>query len=257
MDALIDQTWLAREVGPRLWTQVRTVAEAGSTNADLAGLARAGAPSGAVLVADHQTAGRGRFARVWQAPPGSSVAVSVLLRPPAVVPQRWLWLPLLAGLAVADGLRTAAGVHASLKWPNDVLIGGRKVCGILAERVESDPSPAVVIGMGINTLLTEADLPVPTATSLAIEGSTAAPGEVVRSVLLAFEAWYGRWLAGEDLREPYAAACGTVGRTVRVELSPGDAPEGVAVGVDAVGRLLVRTATGTRAFSAGDVWHLR
>ncbi|MDQ7991526.1 MAG: biotin--[acetyl-CoA-carboxylase] ligase [Propionicimonas sp.] len=256
MDPLVDEGWLARELGTRRWTQVRTVAESGSTNADLAALARAGAPSGLVLVADHQTAGRGRFARVWTAPPGASLAVSVLLRPPAVPAQRWLWLPLLAGLAVVDGLRAAGGVDARLKWPNDVLIGGRKVCGILAERVES-AEPAAVVGMGINTLLAEADLPVPTATSLAIEGSTASPAEVARAVLLAFDAWYGRWLAGEDLREAYAAACDTVGRTVRVELSPGDAPEGAAVGVDAEGRLLVRTASGTRAFSAGDVWHLR
>jgi BirA family biotin operon repressor/biotin-[acetyl-CoA-carboxylase] ligase len=257
VDPLVDQDWLAREVGGRLWSRVTTVAESGSTNAELAAQAGAGAPGGTVLVADHQTAGRGRFQRVWHAPPGASIALSVLLRPPSVPAGRWLWLPLIAGLAVADGLRAAGGVDARLKWPNDVLIGGRKVCGILAERVESPDGAAVVLGMGINTLLAEADLPVPTATSLALEGSTATPAEVVRAVLLTLEGWYTRWLAGEDLREAYASRCDTVGREVRVELSPGDAPEGVAVGVDADGRLLVRTGSGVRGFAAGDVWHLR
>lgn len=257
MEPLVDAEWLAAKVGGQLWTRVETVAECGSTNADLAERARTGAPSGTVLVCDHQTSGRGRFTRVWQAPPGASVALSVLLRPPAVAPARWLWLPLLAGLAVAGGLRSAAGVDARLKWPNDVLIGGRKVCGILTERLETSAGPAVVVGMGINTRLGEADLPVPTATSLAIEGSDAAPGQVVAAVLGALEAWYGRWLAGDDLREAYASACESVGRQVRVETGPGEATEGVAVGVDADGRLVVRTATGVREFSAGDVWHLR
>ena len=257
MEALVDQGWLADQVTGRLWTRVTTVAEAGSTNADLAAQARAGAPGGTVLVADHQTAGRGRFQRVWHAPPGDSVALSVLLRPPSIPAQRWLWLPLVAGLAVADGLRVAGGVDARLKWPNDVLVSGRKICGILAERVESADSAAAVLGMGINTRLAEADLPVPTATSLAIEGSDAAAAEVVRAVLLALEGWYTRWLSGEDLREAYAAHCDTIGREVRVELAPGDAPEGIAVGVDAEGRLLVRTPGGVRGFAAGDVWHLR
>lgn len=257
MDPLVDATWLAGALGDRFWTRVVTVAESGSTNADLAARARAGDPSGSVLLADHQTAGRGRFSRVWTAPPGASIALSVMLRPPTDRPSRWLWLPLLAGLAVVDGLRAASGVEGRLKWPNDVLINGRKVCGILAERVESPAGAAVVIGMGINTRLTTADLPVPTATSLAIEGADADPGAVAVAVLRAFEGWYTRWLAGTDLREAYAAASGTVGRRVRVELGPGDALEGVAVGVDADGRLLVRTASGVREFAAGDVWHLR
>ncbi len=244
-------------MGERFWTSVATVGQTGSTNADLAALARPGAPSGAVLVADHQTAGRGRFTRVWTAPPGASLAVSLMLRPPADRPARWLWLPLLAGLAVVDGVRAAAGVAARLKWPNDVLVSGRKLCGILAERVESPAGPAVVIGMGINTTLATADLPVPTATSLAIEGADADPGAVVAAVLLAFEGRYTRWLAGADLRDDYAAACDSIGRPVRVDLGDGDAVEGTGVGVDADGRLLVRTPSGVREFAAGDVWHLR
>ncbi len=257
MDPLVDATWLARELGDAgLWRHVEAVAETGSTNAVLAERARAGAPSGSVLVADHQTTGRGRFTRVWQAPPGKSLALSVLLRPPVAETRRWLWLPLLAGLAVADGLRAAAGVDARLKWPNDVLIGGRKVCGILAERVEG-PVPAAVVGMGINTLLAEAELPVPTATSLALAGAAVDPGKVVREVLVAFERWYSRWASGADLREAYAARCDTVGRQVRVVVSETESVEGEAVGVDPDGCLLVRTPDGVRTFAAGDVWHLR
>ena len=256
MEPLVDAAWLAGEVGGGLWRRIETVATIGSTNAVLGERARAGEPSGAVLVADHQSRGRGRFTRVWEAPPGRSLALSVLLRPPAVPPQRWLWLPIVAGLAVADGVRAAAGVDARLKWPNDVLIEGRKVCGILAERVDGAP-PAVVIGMGINTLLSSDELPVPTATSLALAGGEVAPGEVVREVLRAFEGWYRSWAGGEDLREAYSRRCDTVGREVRVVVSDAETVEGTAIGVDPDGQLLVRTGDQLRAFSAGDVWHLR
>ena len=130
------------------------------------------------------------------------------------------------------------------------------MCGILAERVAGTP-PAVVIGMGINTLLTAAELPVPTATSLALEGAAVAPGEVVREVLRALQRWYRRWADGDDLRAAYGACCDTVGRAVRVVISDAESVEGEAVGVDPDGRLLVRTAEGVQPFSAGDVWHLR
>ena len=107
-----------------------------------------------MLVTDYQSAGRGRLGRTWTAPPGTSIAMSVLVRPDDVDPQRWTWLPLLTGLAVADGLERVAGLDVRLKWPNDVLVGDRKVCGILAERVETSDGPACVVGMGINTHLT-------------------------------------------------------------------------------------------------------
>ena len=234
-----------------------TIAQTGSTNADLAALAREGAPSGTVVIADHQTQGRGRFTRPWQAPPRSSVAMSLLLRPERAEVRRWLWLPLVTGLAVSDALRTTAGVDAALKWPNDVLIGQGKVCGILAERVETTSGPAVVIGVGLNTWMTPDQLPVPTATSLVLAGSSVGTPEVVLAVLRAFEAWYRRWAAGEDLSPDYSRACQTIGRRVRVVVSPDDSVEGEAVGVDADGCLQVRTAGGVRTFAAGDVWHLR
>lgn len=241
-----------------VWAHVTTLATTGSTNADLAVAARDGAASGTVLVADHQSTGRGRFARVWEAPPGTSLAISALLRPPAAIDaRRWLWLPLVTGLAVADGLRAATGVDVELKWPNDVLVDGRKLCGILAERVDSAHGPAAVLGMGINTTLAEHELPVPTATSLALAGATVDAGAVAAGVLNALGSWYTRWLAADDLRAEYAARCSSVGRRVRVQLSADEFVEGWGSGVDADGCLLVSVAGGERAFAAGDVVHLR
>lgn len=239
--------------GPgRLWAAIDAVPTTGSTNADLAAAARRGAASGTVLVSDHQSAGRGRFARRWEAPPRASVAVSMLLRPDAVAPERWLWLPLITGIAVADAL-AALGVRPQVKWPNDVLAEGRKLCGILSERV----GDAAVIGVGINTALDADQLPVPTATSLRLEGCEASATTVVAEVLAAFEPAYRRWASGAELRYWYGERCATVGREVRVLESETSAVEGTATGVDALGRLLVRTPTGERAFAAGDVLHLR
>jgi BirA family biotin operon repressor/biotin-[acetyl-CoA-carboxylase] ligase len=241
-----------------VWTLVSTVATTGSTNADLAAAARAGAGSGQVLVSDHQSTGRGRFTRVWEAPPGTSLAISALLRPPSDVPaSRWLWLPLLTGLAVADGIRAATGVRADVKWPNDVLIDGRKVCGILAERVDGEAGAAAIIGMGVNTTLAADQLPVPTATSLELAGAEVHPGEVAAAILEALGEWYLRWLGGSDLRVDYAARCSSVGRTVRVLLSATESVTGEATGVDANGCLLVEVDGLQRAFAAGDVSHLR
>ena len=260
VDPRIEAEWLAqRLVHPGSpWTRVTTVADTGSTNADLALAARQGAESGQVLVSDHQSAGRGRFSRVWTAPPGTSLAISVLLRPPgAVPPRRWLWLPLVTGLAVADGVRAATGLRPELKWPNDVLVDARKVCGILAERVDGGSGPAAIIGMGVNTTLAGDQLPVPTATSLALAGAEVNPAEVAAAILVALGEWYTRWLSGADLRAEYASRCSSVGRTVRVQLSASDSVTGEATGVDGDGCLLVTTGGHERAFAAGDVVHLR
>ena len=260
MEPNVSTAWLnERLVGPgSVWTAACTVATTGSTNADIAAAARDGAESGLVLVSDHQSAGRGRFTRVWEAPPGTSLAISALLRPtPGVPMRRWSWLPLLTGLAVADGLRVATGVRAEVKWPNDVLIEGRKVCGILAESVDGDAGPAAVIGMGVNTTLAEHQLPVPTATSLVLAGVSTEPGEVVVAILDALGQWYLRWLGGADLRADYAARCSSVGRTVRVQQSATESVVGEATGVDADGLLLVVVAGRVLRFAAGDVAHLR
>jgi BirA family biotin operon repressor/biotin-[acetyl-CoA-carboxylase] ligase len=250
-----------------LWRAVDVVDRTGSTNADLAQRARAGAPGGAVLVADFQDAGRGRLDRTWLAPRGSGVAMSVLLRPRDVDAARWTWLPLLSGLAVAEGLRRAAGVPAVLKWPNDVLVEGLKISGVLAERVETPVGPACVIGLGVNVWLGADELPVPTATSLALLAQARDPGsrppsrnELIATVLAAFELVYARWQAPADrtsVAAAYLRRSDTVGRRVRVLLAGDLSVEGRAQAVDEDGRLVVRTPAGLRTFGAGDVVHLR
>ncbi|MFE3990277.1 biotin--[acetyl-CoA-carboxylase] ligase [Streptomyces goshikiensis] len=248
-----------------LWTSVEVVPSTGSTNSDLA--ARAGdLPEGAVLVAEEQTAGRGRLDRSWVAPARSGLFFSVLLKPGAAVPQeRWGWLTLLAGVAAATGLSRAAGVDTALKWPNDLLVivdgEERKTGGILAERV----GDGVVLGIGLNVTLTDAELPVPEAGSLALAKASVTDREpLLKAVLRSLEEWYGEWrAAGGDpaasgLQEAYAAGCATLGRHVRAELPGGRRLTGTAEAVDADGRLVVRTAEGEREpVGAGDVVHLR
>ncbi|MGP3688119.1 biotin--[acetyl-CoA-carboxylase] ligase [Streptomyces sp. IBSNAI002] len=258
-----------------LWTSLEVVAATGSTNTDLAARA-AGLPEGAVLVAEEQTAGRGRLDRSWVAPPRSGLFFSVLLKPGEAVPQeRWGWLTLLAGVAAATGLSRAAGVDTALKWPNDLLVTvdgeERKTGGILAERVAGGTSRAggsgggVVIGIGLNVTLTEDELPVPAAGSLALAKATVTDRDpLLRAVLRSLEQWYGNWReAGGDpassgLQETYAAGCATLGRHVRAELPGGRTLTGTAEAVDAEGRLVIRTADDEHeAVGAGDVVHLR
>lgn len=256
---------LVREGG--LWTGVDVVQRTGSTNSDLVARAAAGsATEGAVLVAEEQTAGRGRLDRQWTAPPRSGLFFSVLLRPREVPVARWGWLPLLTGVAVATGLSRAAGVDTALKWPNDLLVtvGGeeRKAGGILAERAGDD---GVVIGVGVNVTLRAEELPVPQAGSLALAGAVSTDRDpLLRAMLRSLEDWYGRWRrAGGDpaasgLQETYAAGCATLGRTVRAEL-PGDrSVVGEAVAVDGDGRLILATESGLQEpVGAGDIIHLR
>ena len=248
-----------------LWCSVDVLPQTGSTNADLAERARSGAPAGSVLVTDFQAAGRGRQGRTWVAPRGSGIAMSVLLRPAGVDPARWTWLPLLTGLAVAEGVRRAADVPAVLKWPNDVLVEDRKLSGILAERVETPDGPACVVGMGVNVWLTAEELPVPTATSLALlaaERGERPPSRnrLIATILAAFELIYERWEVLEDdalFAASYLKRCDTIGRRVRILLADDVTVEGRAEALDHDGRLLVRTDAGLRTFGAGDVVHLR
>lgn len=248
-----------------LWTSLEVVPATGSTNTDLAARA-ARLPEGAVLVAEEQTAGRGRLDRTWTAPARSGLFFSVLLKPGEGVPQeRWGWLTLLAGVATAQGLSRAAGVDAALKWPNDLLVGvdgeERKTGGILAERV----ADGVVVGIGLNVTLTEDELPVPAAGSLLLAKASVTDREpLLKAVLRSLEELYGNWReAGGDpaesgLQELYAAGCATLGRHVRAELPGGRTLTGTAEAVDADGRLVIRTVEGEReAVGAGDVVHLR
>ena len=246
-----------------MWGQVEVVASCPSTNAELARRARAGAPAGTVLVADHQTAGRGRLDRTWETPPGSALTFSVLLDPDRVPVSRWPWLPLLVGIAVAEGVRRVTEVGCTLKWPNDVLVGDRKLAGILVERIERPTGAVAVVGVGLNVSQTEEELPVPTATSLAQEAAATTDRTVVlREVLRALDALFVQWQAdagdaGKGLVDSYVRRCGTLGREVRVDLPGGEQVRGTATGVDTEGRLEVRTTDGPRVLGAGDVVHVR
>ncbi|MBQ1018546.1 biotin--[acetyl-CoA-carboxylase] ligase [Micromonospora sp. D93] len=262
------------------WARLELRAETGSTNADVAEAARADEPEGLVVVAERQTAGRGRRGRVWQSPARAGIATSVLLRPGEAVPDRgWLpatptgygWLPLLAGVALVETVARLAELEATLKWPNDLLVDDAKCAGVLAETVPGrapDQPPAIVLGIGLNVTLRADELPVnPTglpATSLQLAGAVATDRDpLLRALLRAVADWYDRWRsAGGDavasgLRDAYLAACATIGREVRVLLPNGDSLTGTATGVDPDGQLMVTTSTGARTLAAGDVLHLR
>lgn len=233
-------TALARALEPDGW-RVEVVEHARSTNALAVERARAGDAHGLVIVAESQTAGRGRLDRTWVSPPRAGLTATALLRPLEPVG----WVPLLGGLAVALAVREVAEVDAVLKWPNDVLIDGRKVCGLLAEAVGG----AVVLGFGLNVTTHADELPVPAATSLVIEGAAITDRDTLLRAIL-------RRLSGvlgdRDL-DGYRALCSTIGRQVRIELPGDQAIEGTAEAVDDDGRLVV---DGT-PYAAGDVVHLR
>jgi BirA family transcriptional regulator, biotin operon repressor / biotin---[acetyl-CoA-carboxylase] ligase len=259
---------LSSSLVPRLEWLERT----GSTNADLAAAAVDDPdawPDLSVVATADQTAGRGRLGRVWVAPPGRTLAVSVLLRPAHAAPAVLGLAPILSGVAMAavvrelvhpeDGDRPEVG----MKWPNDVLIGGRKVSGILGE-VLADGSGAV-IGAGLNLTLSDDELPTPVSTSLALEGVDELETDAVLAAYLRELVRVYRALVAADgdgersgLLPSARELSVTLGRRVRAELPDGTVREGVAVAIDAVGRLEVEEQDGGRLIvSAGDITHLR
>jgi len=170
------------------------------------------------------------------------------------------WLPLLAGVAVASAVRAGTGLEVTLKWPNDVLAGGAKLAGILAEQA----GDAVVLGIGINVSASQDELPSAAATSLLLQGAAADRELLLAGLLGQLEHWYRRWTGppagdaiGSGLRAEYLRLSATVGQQVRVELPGGGVLAGQARDVDATGRLVVLTADGDQAVSAGDVVHVR
>ncbi|MBF4461875.1 MULTISPECIES: biotin--[acetyl-CoA-carboxylase] ligase [unclassified Rathayibacter] len=250
---------LSRSVSPHvLWLD-----SAGSTNDELRerAIARPEAwPHLSVVATTDQRAGRGRLGRVWEAPAGRTLAASTLVDASAVPPTALGWLPLLAGAALARSLAPLVAAPVTVKWPNDVQIDGKKVAGILAERL---PDGRVVVGTGVNLLLSAEELPVPTATSLTLAGA----GEVGADTVLAgflreFSALLAPLLAGDDAcldasAEAVGAVCSTLGTRVRVELPGGTVEEGAAVALDDEGRLVLERDGARLAFSAGDITHLR
>lgn len=276
---------LSRAVGPDLeWLE-----SCASTNSEL--VARAAAlPDLAVLATTDQTAGRGRLGRVWSAPAGSALAVSVLVRhdrgasasgsprasgsPGAssgapAEPRRLGWLPLVAGVAMARAVRSLGVASAGLKWPNDVLVdggdhgdGSLKLSGILTELTPD----GAVIGAGLNLSMTRDELPVPTATSLALQGvptDAALADRALAAYLRELFALVAQWRAVADpgdLRDVVEPELRTLGRAVRVDRPGQPALLGTAESLDVDGRLWVRSSEpleGVVAVAAGDVTHLR
>ncbi|MFC8731589.1 biotin--[acetyl-CoA-carboxylase] ligase [Luteimicrobium sp. NPDC057192] len=265
--------------------RVEVVATSRSTNADLAAAAVAGPddwPTPALLVADHQTAGRGRAGRTWETPARAALTSSLLVAPGVPV-RRLSWLPLLVGLAVVRALRATTGLEPVVKWPNDVLLPAldgtdvtgwgpyRKAVGILVEGLADGRA---VVGVGINVSQAPEELPVPSATSLAASGAPDVDRAVVleaqvRELVRILDAWRAAdgdpraaRLPGGDglpgLASAVADACVTVGARVAVDLVDGTRLDGDAYGLGPDGELLVRADDGsTRSVVTGDVRHVR
>jgi BirA family biotin operon repressor/biotin-[acetyl-CoA-carboxylase] ligase len=265
---VLSDAHLARLVGSR-FAQVAQLAETTSTNSVLVGKAEGGAPEGMVLVADYQSAGRGRFDRRWESPPGKSLLFSVLLRPSgeALPPARRHLAVAAVSLALVEAAREVANVEVQLKWPNDLIVAGAteaegmagdtKVAGVLAEATSDG---AIVVGAGVNVAWAPEPFEgsgAPLATCLeAIAGRPVSRGEVLVSALLALDRLYGKWDLVSGL---YRQRCSTVGRRVTVSFA-GHQPDlvGTAVAVDEDGRLVVRDLDGgVVSVAAGDVAHAR
>ena len=239
--------------------EVEWVSETGSTNADLLAVAGRGSESNRVLVADYQSAGRGRRGRTWGAAPESSLLFSVLTRPKLDVEASHLVTTALA-LAAAEACRTQAGVRPGLKWPNDLVVGDRKLAGVLAESmVAGDRLEAVVVGMGLNVRSGAAPSEA-SDTAVALEdvcGAVIDRHELLGGILAGF----ARWMEGIEGASGQAALMAaarhessTLGRRVSVELGDGTVLEGLAEGLDERGALLLE---GGRRVVVGDVVHLR
>lgn len=249
---------LAAAISPRL----QVVDRIDSTNARLLQGAAddpEGHPHLSVVLTTDQRSGRGRLGRAWTTPPGSALAVSVLVRVGAVEVQDRGWIPLVAGLAMTRAVAVQlTGLDVGLKWPNDVLVAGRKISGILTEVLPSDPM-AVVVGAGVNTHMGAGDLPMPTATSFAALGRDVDVDRLLADYLRALRDLVARLAVGGGaaVHDAVEEECLTVGRQVAVSLPDGTTRNGEARGLDAAGRLVVDTAAGELVVAAGDVVHVR
>ena len=233
-----------------------------STNEQMRQWAAAGAPHGAVWLTDYQSAGRGRLGRRWEAPPGTALLFSVLLRPTGWPAERGGWLTMLAGSAVAEAIEAVAGVAVALKWPNDVLLAadGGKVCGLLLDAAldAGGRLETAILGIGLNVNIPAAALPAaatPAGSLLVAAGRPVARRALLATLLARLERAYAAADAGQSPAAAWSQRLLTLGRDVTVTAAGADAPLlGRAEGVDAWGRLLVRDAAGrVHAIAAGDV----
>lgn len=254
----IDGDALRSQLTDTRWHTIEVVESTGSTNADLIERAVGENVAGTVRLTTDQTAGRGRHTRVWAARPGGQIAMSAAVDAGTNTADLG-WLSLIAGLAVARAVEAVTGVRPTLKWPNDVLIDDRKVSGILSEYSPTSHGGVAVIGVGVNTAMTEDQLPVPTATSLGIvTGGEVPVTELAAAYLRALSELLTQWpddVVG--LSAAYRDRSDTIGRRVRVVL-PGDKEiVGTATGIDSSGRIIVDTDGRAVVVAAADVTHLR
>lgn len=236
-----------------------TLNSTGSTNDELRKLAESSTeaelPHFSVVVTLGQSDGRGRLGRTWSAPYGTSLAVSILLRRGTSFNDDVSFIPLLAGLAMTRAVRHL-GVDGHLKWPNDVLVADRKLSGILCERIHPE---LVIVGAGLNVSFTSEQAPVPTATSLAMEGISVDPDAALSMFLREFRDAYRAFeeAGPAKVRDDVTEVCSTIGMLVKIELPGGDTLRGRADSLDERGRLVIDSDGRRTAVSAGDVTHLR
>ena len=264
---------LSQQLTPKLiWLD-----SAGSTNLELIRLAQSSElPHFTVVATANQVAGRGRSGRSWEAPANSALAISVYLKPPIGAPDslgKLSWLPLIGGLAMSQTVGVllkgeAGNAKIGVKWPNDVLVNENKISGVLTEMLPT-AAPAVVIGAGVNLSQTAEQLPIPTATSLALQGWQA-PSElaagfdlVLSGYLRNLAAIYDRFVGlgldavASGVRNQVIDACFTLGREVRAELPSGEQLLGRAATIDDSGRLVLEIKGNPQPLSAADIVHLR
>ncbi|MEI7637482.1 MAG: biotin--[acetyl-CoA-carboxylase] ligase [Syntrophus sp. (in: bacteria)] len=252
-----------RLAGKKIGGFVRYFREIDSTNTMACHLARDGAPEGTVVVADAQGKGKGRMNRVWQSPPGRNLYVSVILRPriaPPTAPQ----LTLVAGVAVAELLAACGLKDVTIKWPNDVLISGKKVCGILTEMNSSASGvDFIILGIGLNININREEFEpalCDTATSLKIETGKAHDRiEIISGLLNLIETWYKVFLSTgfPGVRDAWLNYADILGRPIRVVFRE-DTQTGVVMGIDDDGTIVMKGADGTtQRVIAGDVYLLK
>ena len=230
-----------------------------STNTELARLASEGAAEGLSILADEQTAGRGRLQRAWSSPKGAGLYFSILLRP--AIPQNyWPLITFMAALAVGDALREACGLQTDIKWPNDLLSGERKICGILAEAIDTPPGRAVILGIGIN--LTQNAFPpelANVATSVAeATGQQPDREQILASLSVALSRWYSLFAEPAQIIDAWTNRSSyAIGKLVQVS-NADDVWQGTTCGIEPDGALRLRTSSGDiKLVRAGDVYSVR
>jgi len=250
---IVDRRTRLRLSSTTRFGDIRQLDSVDSTNRYLLELSRAGAAEGVVVVSDHQTAGSGRLGRTWESRPGQSLLVSVLLRPSALPADRRHLLTAAVALAAADACRSTTGVEPAIKWPNDLLVDGRKLAGILALAEGGADGEAVVVGIGIN-IGSAPDGAISLQEAVGA-GAAVDRGAVLVGLLEALEGWYGRW---DEIAAAYRRRCQTVGRRIRAELL-GRVVTGWAEGLDDRGwlQVVVDGSGESVVLSAADVVHLR